>query len=128
MNLHHPHRIVLLSSSFQFPERRLFFARARLFLDRIELSGWHYNKREVLKIRLDELDHIEWDGTDAVFHLDGDQTIRIQLPQATSWRYTLEQRLSWSAPGRFRMAAPVSTTARRDDSLTELVTFATAMG
>lgn len=124
----HPHRIVLLSSSFHFPERRLFFARARLFLDRIELSGWHFGKREVITIPLDQLDQIDWNAQDAVFHLRGGSTVRITLPQSKSWQHTLEQRLSWSAPGRFPMAATVTTTARDDASLTELVTFATAMG
>ena len=129
MNHHqHPHRTILLSSSFQYPERRLFFARARLFLDRIELSGWNFNKREVRQIQLDELDQIEWNAHDAVFHLREGGSIRILLPQTASWRHTLEQRFTWSAPGRFPIAARTSTTARHDLPLNELVTFATAMG
>ena len=38
MVMNHPHSVVLLTSRFQYPDRRLFFTRARLFFDRIELS------------------------------------------------------------------------------------------
>ena len=41
----HRHPIVLHASRFRFAEQRLFFSRARLFPDRIELSGWLPGKR-----------------------------------------------------------------------------------
>ncbi len=126
----HPHRVELLSSSFQYPDRRLFFTRARLFLDRIELSGWQFGKKHERRILLDELQKIEWDGgaSQAVFHLSEEESVRLRLPQLDSWKHSLEQRLSWSAPGRFRIAAPASHTARRDLPLQDLVTLASAMG
>ncbi len=126
----HPHRVQLLSSRFKVHGRRLFFTRARLFLDRIELSGWHLGKRYVEYIPLDRLDDIEWDAeaSDAAFHLNEGKTIRVRLPHMDRWKHSLEQRLTWSAPGRFPIASRFTTTAYRELPLPELITFTTSMG
>lgn len=127
----HPHQVVLLSSRFSDPEHKLFFTRARLYLDRIELSGWHLGKKYEARIPLHDLDAIDWQtgSSSAVFYLREGQTIRLTLPDLERWKQSVEQRLWWSAPGRFPMASSTSHTAPNQDlSLRDLVTFTTSMG
>lgn len=126
----HPHQVVLLSSRFSNPEHKLFFTRARLYLDRIELSGWHLGKKYEARILLQDLDAIDWqlDASSAVFHLREGQAIRVLLPDLERWKQSVEQRLWWSAPGRFPMASTSHTAPSQDLSLRDLVTFTTSMG
>ncbi|QXD14204.1 hypothetical protein GQ464_012165 [Rhodocaloribacter litoris] len=124
------HKIVLLTSSFQYPPRRLLFGRARLYLDRIELTGWHVGEKFHALIPLDEVCRIEWHleggaGPNAVFHLEDGRVIELVLKQGSLWKHTLEERMRWSSPGRYRLAParpPV------DLPLSELITYSTGMG
>ena len=126
----HPHQVVLLSSRFSNPEHKLFFTRARLYLDRIELSGWHLGKKYAARILLQDLDAIDWqlDASSVVFHVRDSQSIRLNLPDLERWKQSVEQRLWWSAPGRFPMASTSHTAPSQDLSLRDLVTFTTSMG
>jgi hypothetical protein len=126
----HPHQVVLLSSRFINPEHKLFFTRARLYLDRIELSGWLLGKKYEVQIPLQDLDSIDWqtDTSSAVFHLREGQIIRLKLPDLERWKQSVEQRLWWSAPGRFPMTSTSHTAPNQDLSLRDLVTFTTSMG
>ena len=126
---HHPHPIQLLSSRFQYADRRLFFSRARLFPDRLELSGWHVGRRHEMHIALTELDHVEWDAdaSAATLHLREGETLRLHLPELVRWRQALEQRLSWSAPDR-RPVTRTFTSSAADWSLHDLVAYTTSMG
>lgn len=126
----HRHPIVLHASRFRFAEQRLFFSRARLFPDRIELSGWLPGKRLTDCIRLDELKSIEWDAETSVatFHRHEAAPVRLRLPDLPRWRQSLEQRLTWSAPGRFPVAARTTAAPSPEWSLHDLVAFSTSMG
>ncbi len=122
--------VVLVSSRFRFPEQRLLFPKARLFLDRIELSGWKLQKKVFQEIHLHQVTQVDWhmdDDTafDVALHLDDGETVRLALPEATTWKHTLEERLRWSAPDR----TTVSTTWPQPDlPLDELVTYTTSLG
>lgn len=99
-----PYHLVLLSTRFRLPEQRLLFPSARLYFDRIELTGWHLHERFEKVIPLAEVTGIEWNATMSdgpeeaaatVFLLDDGQALPVQLDQLASWRHTLEHRLSW---------------------------------
>ena len=131
MYTNHPHNVLLLSSRFQYPDRRLFFTRARLFFDRIELTGWHLGKKHERAIAIDDVSEIEWDtrSSAAILHLTDGEPVHLRLSHLDSWQYSLEQRLHWNATNYVRR--PVSktdSTARYDGSLTDLITFSTSMG
>ncbi|MFQ5572106.1 MAG: hypothetical protein ACE5G0_20710 [Rhodothermales bacterium] len=125
-----PHNVVLLTSSFKKPDRRLFFTKARLFFDRIELSGWELGKRYVQDIRLDQVERIEWsaEASGVIFYLTEGGQIRLTLPEMERWKRSLEQRLHWSGPGSYPTTSATSSTLRRDLSLQELITYTTCMG
>lgn len=120
------HRIELLRSGFQLPERRLFFGRARLYFDRIELSGWQLNARYVETIPLDAVTTIEWRDagkrTTGVLHLDDGRRIELNLDQGTRWREALDVRLSWQPEGQRSYAAD-----RPAQSMKDVIAFSTSM-
>ncbi len=131
MVTNHPHSVVLLTSRFQYPGRRLFFTRARLFFDRIELSGWNLGRKHTRAIPLDAVDKIDWKSntTEAVVHLTEGESVVIRLSQADQWKQSLDQRLHWNATNYFlTTATKTASTTRPDLPLHELITFATSMG
>lgn len=124
------HKIVLLTTSFQYPARRLLFARARLYLDRIELTGWHYGEKYRSQILFDELEQIDWNleaasGANVTFHMSNGTTYALRLQQVQVWKTTLEERLRWSTPGLFRLSPNRVT---RDLPLKELVQYSSRLG
>ena len=121
----------MLSSRFQYPGRRLFFTRARLFFDRIELSGWKLIKKHERAIALNEVEQVEWDATAsaAVLHLSEGEPVRLRLKQMERWKRSLDQRLNWSTTSFFpRPASKTSSTARAELPLQELIMLSTRMG
>ena len=131
MITYHPHNIVLLTSRFQYPGRRLFFTRARLFFDRIELSGWDLGKKHTRAIPLDTVDKVDWnrDAPGAVVHLTEGEPVALRLSHVDQWKQSLDQRLHWNATNYFPSPAPAATSTTRPDlPLRELITFASSMG
>lgn len=125
--LPYPHKIVLLRSGFRYPERHLFFARARLFFDRLELTGWDLNERHEEVIALDSVRRVEWqdegEQADALLrlHLDDGREVVLGLSDGASWRRALELRLSWR-PDRAPLAHD-----RQPASMKELIAYSTSM-
>ena len=131
MRMYHPHNVVLLTSRFQYPGRRLFFTRARLFFDRIELSGWKYGKKHTRAIPLDTVDTIDWksDTPDAVVHLAEGEPVALRLSQVDRWKQSLDQRLHWNTTNYFPLTTSKATSTTRSDlPLSELISFASSMG
>lgn len=134
MYTYHPHSIVLLTSRFRYPDRRLFFTRARLFFDRIELSGWDFGKKHERAIPLDDVDQIDWeeDTCDVILHLAEGSSLTLRLSEQDSWKHLLEHRLAWNATNYTNYTT--TTTAQPQTSTThtqplhELITFASSMG
>jgi hypothetical protein len=126
----YPHKIVLLTTGFQEPARRLLFARARLYFDRIELTGWHLGERYLMVIALEDLTQIAWNlnaptgKANVMFHQADGTTIALALREARLWQHTLEQMRRWgAAPATLPAARPLP-----DVPLHELVHYATRMG
>ena len=131
MVTNHPHSVVLLTSRFQYPGRRLFFTRARLFFDRIELSGWNLGSKHTRAILLDTVDKIDWnsDTPEAVVHLTEGESVALRLSQIERWKQSLDQRLHWNITNYFPTTAPKTpSTTQPDLPLHELITFASSMG
>jgi hypothetical protein len=126
----HPHQVVLLSSGFQYSNRRLLFSKARLFMDRIELSGWDFVEKHRQEIPLDTLCRVEWgtdeaDAPDLILHLKGGDSVALSLHDAERWRQSLQQQMRWRAPDR----SPLPTSSTRPDlPLNELIMYTTSMG
>ena len=100
----HEHRIELLSTAFRYPAQRLFFARAHLYFDRIELVGWTLEGRQVRQIQRSQVERIEWDvmargasNPNVVFHLADGQQIGLRLDEVHRWQDMLEERIGWEA-------------------------------
>ncbi|GIV58342.1 MAG: hypothetical protein D6746_09760 [Bacteroidetes bacterium] len=126
----YPHKIVLLTTGFQLPSRRLLFGRARLYLDRIELTGWQVGERYHDVIPLGDIMRIDWNlearrEANVVFHRAEGPPTALILHQVGLWKHTLEERLRWGSPGRFRLA---QTPPPPDMPLGDLITFASGMG
>ena len=107
----HEHRIELLSTSFRYPARWLFLARARLYFDRIELAGWTLEGKHVTQIYRSEVEQIEWrtmargaSSPNVMFHLAGGRQIALRLDEVHRWQDMLEERIGWEA-GRPARAA-----------------------
>ena len=131
MVTNHPHSVVLLTSRFQYPDRRLFFTRARLFFDRIELSGWNLGSKHTRAIPLDAVDKIDWnsDTPEAVVHLTEGESVALRLSQIERRKQSLDQRLHWNATNYFPTTAPKTpSTTRPELPMDELITFASSMG
>ena len=121
----HTPSVELLRSRFQHPRRHLFFTRARLLLDRIELSGWKFGTRYRREILLATLCRVEWqeDGRAAFYLKDTDEPLMLVLRQPTRWQHTLEAHLRWRAPDR-----PPRSADHADVPLNEVLLHATRMG
>lgn len=124
-SLSYPHKVVLLRSGFQYPERHLFFARARLYFDRLELTGWHLNEHHEEVIPLDQVDTIAWnDDQEPVtveLQLKDGRCFALSLSQPTLWKHFLDMRMTWS---NSRPAFPVD---RQPPSLKDLIAYSTSM-
>jgi hypothetical protein len=121
-------KIVLLDTGFRYPDRPLLFARARLYLDRIELSGWDIGSRYHVDVPLEHIRHVEWrslatDEPNVVLHLDGRSSVVLIVRKAHLWRHMLEERLRWIPRGARAGAAHVPL----DLPLKELVSYAISM-
>ncbi len=124
-SLPYPHKILLLRSGFRYPERHLFFARARLFFDRIELSGWQLGERHEEVIPLDSVAGIEWregeEQATTVLRLDDGRRIEVSLGDGRRWREALDRRMNWR-PSR----APVAPD-RPPPALTDVAALSGSM-
>ena len=80
---------------FSFSTPWLLFARARLFADRLELTGWHRQgryRREILVARILQVDALENDRL--VLWLFNGETVRLRLRRARQWKEAIEKQQS----------------------------------
>ena len=95
----HPNHIQVLSSHFRYAHKRLFFGKARLFADRIELMGWSrsgHHFRCIPLARLVEMDyHSLADDSNLTLHLDDGEEIAIRVKEAHRWREFFENWLRY---------------------------------
>ncbi len=80
---------------FSFSTPWLLFARARLFADRLELTGWHRQgryRRDILVARILQVDALENDRL--VLWLFNGETVRLRLRRARQWKEAIEKQQS----------------------------------
>ncbi len=85
----------LLSSRFRYAGRRLFFGRARLYPDRIELSGITWRGIHRRSVPLDEVARVRWHGGDHqaanfVLVLRNGETLSLWVAGSGLWKYRVE--------------------------------------
>jgi hypothetical protein len=84
----------ILAGRFDFQSPALIFPKARLYADRLELSGWHfggrYNRRVPLKNVL-QVDVVNASGL--VIWLSVGETLRIRIGGALLWKQEIDTRL-----------------------------------
>ena len=86
---------MLLSSRFRYADRRLLFARIRLFSDHLTLSGLSLAGIHRRRLALAAVEQISWTLNEPgrpnfCFHLKQGETLRIYLEAAGLWKYRLE--------------------------------------
>ena len=80
---------------FSFSTPWLLFARARLFADRLELTGWHlqgHYRRAISVTHILQVDVLENDRL--VLWLFNGETVRLRIPRARQWKETIEKQQS----------------------------------
>lgn len=85
---------ILLDGRFYFQSPALAFPRARLYADRLELSGWRLSGRFSRRIPLRNVLHVDAvDDSALVIWLSVGETVRIRVNQASSWKRHIEAQL-----------------------------------
>lgn len=88
----------LLSTRCRLPDRTLWFGRARLFEDRIELSGWTLRGRYGRTVALADVEEVEWwtgeEKVNFALHLKEGRSVPLHLRQAAgTWKFEVQERL-----------------------------------
>lgn len=94
---------VLLSSRFRYPDRRFLYARARLFADRIELTGIHWSGITRHIIALSDIVRLSWrDNTEQTanlkIYLRGGDVVRLWVQGPGLWKYQVDACLGKGSP------------------------------
>lgn len=87
---------VLHTASFQYADRHLFFARARLYEDRLKLSGLQWTGRHTRTIPLEEVARVEWwsgvqKEPNFALHLHDGSRVTLWLKGAGLWKYKVAE-------------------------------------
>lgn len=85
----------LLSSRFRDPDQRLFFAKASLFPNRIELSGFAFSGMYRRLILLKHIERVEWrvrqkNAPNITFWLRNGKKKQLWFNGAGLWKYMIE--------------------------------------
>lgn len=84
-------RLVLRTGRFIFRDPTLFFARARLYPDRLELSGWRLRGRYHRAIPIKQVLQVDLLSDDSLaIWLSIGETVRLRIGQASRWKEEIE--------------------------------------
>ena len=90
----------ILSSSFRYDDAPLLFSKARLFEDRIVLTGWGFKGRHKRVIHLNEIKEVDWwfgrAEVNFALNLNSGPPVSMYLKGAGNWKYTIEELLGKS--------------------------------
>jgi len=91
----------LLSTRCKLPGRSLWFSRAHLHEDHIEISGWNWKGRFSRRIRLSNIDRFQWwavlNDVNFLLHLKDGAPVPLQLLRsAGTWSCKLHELLGQS--------------------------------
>ena len=106
---------VMLSSRFRDPDRRLFFARAMLFPNRIEFSGLALTGMYHRMLMLENVEQVEWKvgqvkaANLTIWMRDGDK-IQVWMNGAGLWKYMIDANVR-----SLSRQLPESSSTRPDD-------------
>lgn len=86
---------VLLTSRFRDPQQRLFFTKASLFPNRIELSGMALTGMYHRLLMLDGIEQVEWKAgqikkANLTFWMRDGRKLRFWINCAGLWKYMIE--------------------------------------
>lgn len=88
-----------LTSPFTFGGPVLWLARARLFADHLELSGWRLRGRYRRRIPLRNILQVDVPrAEELLLWLSNGQSLRLGIPQAHVWKERLESLIAAQAP------------------------------
>jgi len=83
-------REVIWSAAFQFTQPALWWGRAVLYRDRLELRGWTLHGRYCRAIALVHIRHVDVLANDIVgLWCVGGETLRLRLRDAAEWKRRL---------------------------------------
>lgn len=88
----------ILSTGFRYPDSRLFYGRASLYFDRIELGGLGLGGRHSIVIALADVNHFEMGTASAnlvSIGLKSGKVIELVLNDSPIWERYLRSRLAW---------------------------------
>lgn len=91
----------ILSTRCKLPGRSLWFTRAHLHKDHIELSGWNWRGRFSRSIDLDNIDRFQWwavlNDVNFLLHLKDGAAVPLQLLRSAGvWSCKLHELLGQS--------------------------------
>lgn len=82
---------ILLDGRFHFQNPALSFSRARLYADRLELTGWRLSGRFFRRIPLSSVLQVDALNDSAlVIWLSVGEAIRLRVSQASRWKRRIE--------------------------------------
>lgn len=86
---------IMLSSRFRDPGRKLFFARASLFANRIELSGMAFSGMYKRLLFLNNIERVEWKigqarAANLTFWLRNGDKMQLWMNGAGLWKYMID--------------------------------------
>jgi len=85
---------IFLDGRFDFQSPALAFPKARLYSDRLELSGWRFSGRFHRRIPLRSVLQVDAvNDSVLVIWLSVGETIRLRVNQASSWKTHIEAQL-----------------------------------
>ena len=86
------HRVSVLSGRFSFEQPAMMRPRARLYVDRLELSGLTLRGRFKRIIPVESILHVDADGDSRlILWVSSGPAIRLRLPKAPTWKRTIDR-------------------------------------
>jgi hypothetical protein len=77
--------IPLRTASFALEDRWLLWARARLYVDRLVLSGWGLCNRYWRRVPLGTIEEVQREGRQLTLHLENGNTLSLLFSNAGRW-------------------------------------------
>ena len=81
--------VPLRTAAFGLEDRWLFWPRARLYTDRLELTGWSLSGRYHRSLPLDRIGEVESIEGSLVLHLTDGSALRIEIDTPREWAAAL---------------------------------------
>jgi hypothetical protein len=82
--------VPLRTASFTLEDRWLLWARACLYADRLELTGWYLWGRYERRIPLRVIERVEAPNGCLVLHLQEGRTVTFAIDRAARWKTSIE--------------------------------------